>query len=47
MGRNSKKEIGEGRTAHFYYWKKDKPLWGTGERAAVILRVTEWIHKIS
>ncbi len=46
-GKSSKKDIGEGRTAHFYYLGLDNPLWGTSNRTAVILRVAEWTHQIS
>ena len=46
-GKNSKKDIGEGRTAHFYYLGLENPLWGTGNRTAIILKISEWIHQIS
>jgi hypothetical protein len=46
-GQNSKKDIGDGHTAHFYYWGLEGTLWGTAKRTAVILRVAEWIHQIS
>jgi len=46
-GESSKKDLGSGRTAHFYYWGLDKTLWGTGKKTAVILRIAEWTHQIS
>lgn len=46
-GKSSKKEIAGGHTAYFYYWHHDKPLWGTGEKTAVLFRIAEWKHKIS
>jgi hypothetical protein len=37
-GRASKKELSGGRTAHFYYWKKERTFWSNedGNRAVVI-----------
>jgi hypothetical protein len=46
-GKSSKKEMPDGHTAHFFYWHRDSSLWGTGEHTAVVLRVAEWIHKVS
>lgn len=46
-GQPSKKDIGDGRTAHFYYWELEGTLWGTGAKTAVVLAVAEWIHRIS
>jgi hypothetical protein len=43
-GQGGKKDIGGGRTAHFYYWGLDNATWGTSGNTAVILRVAEWIH---
>ena len=44
-GSSSKKDIGEGRTAHFYYWGLDKAVWGNDDKTAVILRIAEWTHR--
>lgn len=44
-GKSSKKDIGNGRTAHFYYWGLEKARWGSGDKTAVLLRVAEWIHR--
>ncbi|MBV8891180.1 MAG: hypothetical protein JO062_17805 [Bryobacterales bacterium] len=44
-GTTSTKELSSGRTAHFYYWGLDKPLWGDANKTAVILRVSDWTYK--
>lgn len=46
-GTNGKKDIAGGQTVYFYYWHRDKSLWGTGQHTAVVLRIAEWTHQIS
>jgi hypothetical protein len=45
-GKNSKKDISNGHTAHFFYWGYKEPMWGS-LRTAVILRVAEWTHRVN
>ncbi len=46
-GRNKRKEIEGGRTAHFFYWDQDAPLWDEGESAAVLLHAPAWMSSLS
>ena len=46
-GEDRKKDIGEGRTTHFYYWGLDGAIWGSSNKTAVILRIADWIHRVS
>ena len=46
-GQNSKKDLTEGHTAHFYYWGLENALWGAGVKTAVIMKIEEWFHRIS
>jgi hypothetical protein len=41
-GSSGKKDIGQGHTAHFYYWGLDKVLWQS-DRCAVIIQTSNWI----
>lgn len=45
-GESSTKRLSSGKTAHFYYWGQSAALWGTSDHSAVLLRVSEWIHRI-
>lgn len=45
-GESSTKRLTSGKTAHFFYWGREKALWGTADHTAVIMRVSEWKHKI-
>jgi len=44
-GKDSKKDIGDGHSAHFFYWGLENALW-ENEKTAVLLKVNEWIHRI-
>ncbi len=46
-GQDSKKDLQDGRTAHFYYWGLKASVWEAGSRTAVVLRVAEWTHRIA
>ncbi|WP_448101788.1 hypothetical protein [Luteibacter jiangsuensis] len=42
-GTSSKKELTGGRTAHFYYWKKDKTFWDAKDgNYAVLMETGAW-----
>lgn len=40
-GINSTKDLGEGRTAHFFYWGASQCMWGAGN-SAVLLSIEDW-----
>jgi hypothetical protein len=44
-GQDSKKDLADGTTVHFYYWGITDVLWGRGDKTAVILRVAEWTNR--
>lgn len=44
-GNSSKKELSDGRTAHFFYWGDDRAVWGGNGNAAVLLHVAGWTTK--
>ncbi|HTV84380.1 MAG TPA: hypothetical protein VME63_03190 [Dyella sp.] len=44
-GKASKKEISDGRTAHFYYWKKEQAFWGDDGNKAVLIETGSWRSK--
>ena len=44
-GNEAKKAIGDGRTAHFYYWGLSKPLWGVSTVALVLIEAADWVLK--
>jgi hypothetical protein len=46
-GKSGKKDLSSGHAAYFYYWHREKPLWGTGKHTAVLFRIAEWTHQIS
>ncbi|THD09311.1 hypothetical protein [Metallibacterium scheffleri] len=45
-GKSSTKDLGEGRTARFFYWQDERAMWGGAENGAVLLRVAEWSKKV-
>ena len=45
-GTSSKKELEAGRTAHFFYWGEEQPLWRDASNGAVILQVSRWSKKV-
>ena len=45
-GVSSTKDLGEGRTAHFFYWGDDRAMWGEMGNGAVLLKVAEWSKKV-
>jgi len=44
-GTSSTKELGGGRTAHFYYWGQENALWGSASNGAVVLETADWTFK--
>ena len=44
-GTDRRKKLDGGRTAHFFYWGQDAPLWGQDEFAAVLLHAPDWVSK--
>ena len=44
-GGAKQKQISDGRTAHFFYWCQDSPLWDDDDVAPVLLYAPEWISK--
>ena len=42
-GNDKAKMISDGRTAHFFYWGQDAPLWNDDDVAPVLLHAPEWI----
>lgn len=43
-GTTGKKDLGEGRTAHFFYWGQETALWGPNT-GAVVLEISDWIYR--
>lgn len=41
-GNTSIKDIGNGRTAYFFYWGRSETLWGSSDYGAALLDVAEW-----
>jgi hypothetical protein len=45
-GARSKKLLESGKTAHFFYWRHDRPFWGSEpDNVVVLMLATEWVHK--
>ena len=44
-GRAKQKQLSDDRTAHFFYWCQDSPLWDDDEVAPVLLYAPEWVSK--
>lgn len=44
-GKPRAKDIGEGRTAYFFYWAQENAIWGSAGNAAVVLAVDDFIYK--
>ena len=44
-GQDRQKTIGDDRTAHFFYWDQDSPLWADASVAPVLLYAPEWVSK--
>ena len=44
-GRENEKELKSGRMTHFFYWGLDYSIWGSKDRAPVLLHAPEWISK--
>lgn len=44
-GRDSQKELEEGKKVHFFYWGLSEPIWSTEDRSPVLLYAPEWINK--
>jgi hypothetical protein len=42
-GNESKKDIGGGHTAYFYYWGNPKPVWNSATHALVLIETGEYI----
>ena len=45
IGRAKQKQISDDRTAHFFYWCQDSPLWDDDDVAPVLLYAPEWVSK--
>jgi hypothetical protein len=41
-GEESKKDIGDGHTAYFFYWGLPNPVWGTSDMALVLIETNEY-----
>jgi hypothetical protein len=46
QGTSSTKELDDGRTAHFYYWRQEQALWDS-KHGAVVLEISEWVYSKS
>ena len=46
-GKDSEKELSDGRHTHFYYWGLNSAIWDNNDKAAVILHAPEMITKRS
>ena len=44
-GKDSEKELSGGKKAHFFYWGIDAAIWGTADKAPVLLHAPEWVSK--
>lgn len=44
-GQDRQKTIADARTAHFFYWGQDSPLWADESVAPVLLYAPEWVSK--
>ena len=44
-GRDHEKALGEGRTAHFFYWGRKRPLWDADDVAPVLLHAPHWVTR--
>ena len=44
-GRDRQKTIEDDRTAHFFYWGQNSPLWADESVAPVLLYAPEWVSK--
>ena len=44
-GGAKQKQISDDRTAHFFYWCQDSPLWDDDDVAPVLLYAPEWVSK--
>jgi hypothetical protein len=44
-GKESEKELGHGKKAHFFYWSIEGPIWNRDDRAPVLLHAPEWVSK--
>ena len=46
-GSRRTKQMDAGRTAYFFYWGRDEPLWGDSDYGAVLIEVYDWEFKVS
>lgn len=44
-GKDSEKELKQGRKAHFFYWGLDSVIWNRKDRAPALLHSPEWVSK--
>jgi hypothetical protein len=44
-GKDSEKEIKQGKKAHFFYWGINDSIWNRRDRAPVLLHAPEWVSK--
>lgn len=41
-GRDKSRENKSGNNTHFFYWGKERPIWGRSDRAAVLIKSRSW-----
>jgi hypothetical protein len=41
-GKESKKDIGDGKTAYFFYWGLTKTLWNRSTKVLVLIEAAQW-----
>lgn len=46
QGTSRKKDLGDERTAHFFYWDHGEALWARNNNGAVVLQVSRWSKKV-
>ena len=44
-GKDNRKKLDNGKSAHFYYWGLEKPIWSTTGRAPIVLHAPKWTSK--
>ena len=44
-GETNTKELEGGKTAHFYYWGLNEPIWDNDVRIPILLHAPTWVHK--
>jgi hypothetical protein len=44
-GADSTKLLSSNRTAHFFYWDLDAPVWAGNKNTAVVIHIDKWAHR--